>query len=538
MTRSPLAVAGADGPTVMDAFRITDRLVDSAVPAVADIATVEVSDATLHEHVALSQACDGIGFRRAAFRSVRNRGCACAYRIGETCRIPCGTPYRRSLRDMRPRVVPHIPTQARWLARDSIRAEVMHENGVHSLMVVPLVANHVVLGLVAFYRCQGSSPFRQADLRAATNLVKQTALELDAIRLDLQEQAMGRRFQRALLGQPPQLTAVEEVDGHVPVNGPPGGWFDVIPLPSARVGLVAGVCGGHGITAAAAMSQQKAQVRALAVQDTDPVEVLSRIFQPPARQFDSPDCTDDPPPAAGHCVYAVYDPVTGRCTAAHTGLAHVTVIDATGVRSVAPSTQAPIHADLCDAAEFDVPPDSLLTLSCAGVQEQPRQADGDGAGADGTGSGRDSQHPARRMTPAVTLTVRTRAVTAANIAAWDLPNEPAAVADARARTATQLTSWGLPDLSYTVTLLVSELVTNAVRYSTGPIRLRLIRDHVLTCEVADTSRAAPHAREPAPSEQSGRGLSIVAHLTQGYGTRYTATGKIVWTELAFDAQEA
>jgi len=143
-------------------------------------------------------------------------------RIGEACRILCGTPYRRSLRDMRPRVVSPIPAQARGPTRDSIRAEVMRQNGVHSLMVVPL-PNHVALGLVAFYRCQGSSPFRQADLRAATNLVKQTALVLDAIRRGLQEQAMGRRFQRALLGQPPHLTAVEEVDGHVPVNGPPGG---------------------------------------------------------------------------------------------------------------------------------------------------------------------------------------------------------------------------------------------------------------------------------------------------------------------------
>ena len=60
----------------------------------------------------------------------------------------------------------------------------------------------------------------------------------------------------------------------------------MIPLPSARVGLVAGGCGGHGITAAAAMSQQKAQVRALAVQDIDPAEVLSRVFQLPAHQFE------------------------------------------------------------------------------------------------------------------------------------------------------------------------------------------------------------------------------------------------------------
>lgn len=131
-----------------------------------------------------------------------------------------------------------------------------------------------------------------------------------------------------------------------------------------------------------------------------PVEVLSRVFQPPARQFEYLGATEDPLPEAGHCVYAVYDPVAGRCTAAHTGLAHLTVIDAAGVRSVAPSTQAPIHADLCDTAEFDVRPDSLLTLSCAGLQERPRQAADDEAGADKAGSGTDSQHPARAQRPA------------------------------------------------------------------------------------------------------------------------------------------
>ncbi|MEU1414928.1 SpoIIE family protein phosphatase [Streptomyces sp. NPDC005731] len=525
MTSSIPAVTGADGPPTLDAFRVTKQLVDSAVPAVADIAVVEVSDSTLCEHTALSEACDGIGFRRAAFRGVRNPGCA--YRIGEACPIPSGTPYRRSLRDMRPRIVSPIPTQARWLAHDPVRAAVMRENDVHSLMVVPLSANHVVLGLVAFYRRSGSSPFRQADLRAATRLAQQVAQILDAIRRDLQEQGMGRRFQHALLAQPPNVTAIEDVDGHVPENGTPGGWFDVIPLPSARVGLVAGFCSGRGITAAAAMSQQKAQIRTYAVQDIDPGEVLTRSFEPSMHEPDA----QSSPPAAGHCVYVVYDPVTRRCTAARTGLARVTVVDADGAQSVAPSTQAPIGAESCDVAEFDVPPGGLLALSCASPDEQHQSTPVDQARPDGVDPGVGSHHPAPKTTSAVILTARARAATPTDIATWDLPNEPSAVADARARTATQLTSWGLPDLSFTAALVVSELVTNAIRYSSGPIQLRLIRDHALICEVSDTNHAAPHAREPAPSEQGGRGLSIVAHLTQGYGTRYTTSGKIVWTEL-------
>jgi anti-sigma regulatory factor (Ser/Thr protein kinase) len=528
MTSSLPAVTGADGPPVLDAFRATEQLVDSAVPTVADIAAVEVSDSTLCEHTALSEACDGIGFHRAAFRGVRHPGCA--YRIGEACSIPSGTPYRRSLRDMRPRIVSPIPAQARWLAHDPVRAAVMCENDVHSLMVVPLTANHVVLGLVAFYRRKGSSPFRQADLRTAAELAQRAAQVLDTRRRELQEQGMGRRFQQALLAQPPHLTAIEDVNGHVPVNGPPGGWFDVIPLPSARVGLVAGFCSGRGIPAAAAMSQQKAQVRALAVQDIDPGEVLTRSFAPP-RESDA----QGSPSAAGHCVYAVYDPVTRRCTAAHTGLARLTVVDADGAQSVAPSTQAPIGAESCEVVEFDVPPGSLLALSCASPQEQHQGTSVDEAQPDRADPGTGSHQPGPRTTSAVILTARTRATTPSDIATWDLPNEPSAVADARARTAAQLTSWRLPDLSFTATLVVSELVTNAIRYSTGPIQLRLIRDHALICEVSDTSHAAPHARQPAPSEQSGRGLSIVAQLTQGYGTRYTTSGKIVWTELMLPA---
>ncbi|MFL4910590.1 SpoIIE family protein phosphatase [Streptomyces sp. MMS24-I2-30] len=527
--------AGADASPARDAFLIAKQLVDSAVPAMADVAAVEVSDVTLDECTAMLQPCDGNGFRRAAFHSVFDpQG---AYRIGHASHIRTGTPHRYSLRDMRPRVVPHVGPQARWLSCDPARAARMRKNGVHSLMVVPLAFRHVVLGLAAFYRCDGSSPFGRADLRAATQLARKTARALDAVRRDLREQGMGRRLQHALISQPPHLTAVEDVNGHVPENGAPGGWFDVISLPSARVGLVAGHCGGHGITAAAAMSQQKARIRALAALDIDPAEVLSRSFGPSA---DEPvrsathECAEGTPSSSEetHCVYAVYDPVTHRCTAARTGAACVTVIDVHGdIRSAIPTAPAPIGAASCDVSEFEAPPDSFLLLSSAAAQERHRNAPANRAVPDGGGQAADSHRPAQRVTPPVVLTVRTQAIAPTDVVTWDLPNDAPSVADARARTTAQLTSWDLLDLSFTAALVVSELVTNAIRYSTGPIRLRLIRDHALICEVSDTSHAAPHAHEPAPSEQSGRGLSIVAHLTQAYGTRYTATGKIVWTEL-------
>ncbi|MEV5477938.1 SpoIIE family protein phosphatase [Streptomyces sp. NPDC052207] len=538
MTYSPHASARRHVSPARDAFDIARQLVDSAVPDLADIAAVEVSDALFDERSALLEAGACQGFRRAAFRAVCGHGSRCAYRIGEVSRIPSGTPYRRTLSDRRPRVIASLPPQAHWLARDPVRAPLMHQDRVHSLMVVPLVAHRVVLGLVAFYRCNGSSPFGKADLRAAARLAGQAARMLDDVHRDLREQAMGRILQHALLARPPHLTAVEDVRGHVPADGAPGGWFDVIPLPGTRVGLSVGSTGGRGIAAAAVMSQQKARVAALAALDVEPVEALTHSLRPST-------VTATPPPVDGsaadrssaqtHCLYAVYDPVTRRCTAARAGAAGLTVVAPDGdVTSVGPTASDTADGDGYDVAVFDVPPGSLLVLSCAGAPEQRGDAPDDQEARNGACTGGEARLPLTGRGAHVLLTARTRAVAPMDIATWELPNDPTAVADARDRTATQLTAWGLPDLSFNTTLVVSELVTNAIRYSTGPIGLRLIRDAALICEVSDNSSAAPRTHLPAPSDQGGRGLIIVAHLARAHGTRYTAPGKIVWAEQAID----
>ncbi|MCW2870358.1 ATP-binding protein, partial [Actinacidiphila oryziradicis] len=76
----------------------------------------------------------------------------------------------------------------------------------------------------------------------------------------------------------------------------------------------------------------------------------------------------------------------------------------------------------------------------------------------------------------------------------------------------------------------SELVTNAIRHATGPIRLRLIRHQLLTCEVSDTSNSLPRLRHARTTDEGGRGLFLIAQLSHRRGTRYTPDGKIVWAE--------
>lgn len=128
------------------------------------------------------------------------------------------------------------------------------------------------------------------------------------------------------------------------------------------------------------------------------------------------------------------------------------------------------------------------------------------------------------------LLARTHELSADHIASWEVPAEPAVVAGARARTARQLSAWGLEELAMTTELIVSELVTNAVRYASGPIRIRLLRQSALICEVADTSSTSPRLRHARTTDEGGRGLFLVAQLTRRWGTRYTAEGKIIWTE--------
>ncbi|WP_443041869.1 ATP-binding protein [Streptomyces sp. B21-106] len=128
------------------------------------------------------------------------------------------------------------------------------------------------------------------------------------------------------------------------------------------------------------------------------------------------------------------------------------------------------------------------------------------------------------------LLARTHALEAEHVASWDVPADPAAVSEVRARATRQVADWGLTDLAMTSELIVSELVTNAVRYATPPIRLRLLRDARLTCEVTDASSTAPRLKHARITDEGGRGLFLVAQLAHRWGTRYTADGKVIWAE--------
>jgi anti-sigma regulatory factor (Ser/Thr protein kinase) len=125
--------------------------------------------------------------------------------------------------------------------------------------------------------------------------------------------------------------------------------------------------------------------------------------------------------------------------------------------------------------------------------------------------------------------------TEGDCAEWTFPADPGAVRTARRAVRGQLRGWGLDSLGDIAALLVSELVTNAMRHATGPIGVRLVRpaglDGVLLVEVSDPLPDPPRERVARPDEESGRGLQLVASSSRRWGSRPGSVGKTVWFEL-------
>ncbi|MEV6055349.1 SpoIIE family protein phosphatase [Streptomyces sp. NPDC052107] len=536
--------------TSTDVFQTADKLAQAAVAELADFVAIEVSEPILHGDVSAPRPlCSGTPFRRAAFQSKPGTGARPAYAVGEVSRIPRATPYRQSLVDLRPRLILDLVRDGRWLVRDPVRAHRIREARAHSAIVIPLIAGDAVLGLVGLYRRAESAPFDVDDLQAAISFADRAAQCLDVVRDRIQGRVHARLLQRNLLPEVlPSLGAIEAAEGQLPVEGSGGEWFDIIPLSGARAALVVGATRGRGVDAAVGMSQLRAMIITLAIQDLAPDEILAHLDDMATRLGEhllSGRLPSDMKYAGSSCLFVVYDPVTGRCTSSRAGGSQLVVIHPDGVVS-APGL--PSHPTLgtdghpYEATEVDVPPGTVLVLTSGGIDDAHRDGEATATtehlhevvNRSGPDVRKIIESTCRDMAlghePAL-LVARAQALDAKNVASLAVPSDPAAVAAVRAWTRRQLATWMLDELASTTTLIVSELVTNAIRYATGPTELRLINDGpTLICEVSDTNGAVPRLHKARPSDEGGRGLSIVSELTQHQGTRLTARGKTVWTQ--------
>ncbi|MGJ5752218.1 anti-sigma regulatory factor (Ser/Thr protein kinase) [Streptomyces puniciscabiei] len=124
-------------------------------------------------------------------------------------------------------------------------------------------------------------------------------------------------------------------------------------------------------------------------------------------------------------------------------------------------------------------------------------------------------------------------------ASWPLPRALTSAGRARRLVTAQLSQWALTDLAETAELLVSEVVTNALRHTRGPLRLNLrVRDSRLTCEVEDTESAVPLRSVVDAAAEGGRGTDLLDLLADAWGSTETPTGKTIWFELRAEAAPA
>ncbi|WP_407916915.1 SpoIIE family protein phosphatase [Kitasatospora sp. NE20-6] len=540
--------------TTLDVFRTAEEFCDVAVPELADTVAVDVIDPVLRgEAPAPDAVLANAPLRRAGFRSVADPDRQGVPIVGESGTYPFGTPYRKALADLAPVLVDDLGAQGDWLDPARRRDARLLAVGVHSMMVVPMRARGVVLGLACFYRWRNPMPFDRTDLALAEQLTAAAALCLDNARLYSRERSVARILQHQLHHAPTLAdAAVETAHAYLPA-GAGGGWFDVVPLSGARVALAVGDTSDRIVNAAGAMGELRAAVAALSDLDMPPDELLERLHDLAGRPVPGPADRGAGPrqnwPAS--CLYAIYDPTTRICTVASAGHPPPVLLHPDGEVEVLGLAPGPLlgHGNAhYTAVEHTLPEGSTLLLyntALFGAAPGPHPPDipldrlravttaprGPHATLQDTCDAVvDALAPEQPFQDAVLLLARTRVLDAAHTVAWTLPNTPQAAAEARRYATAQLADWGLSDLADETRLIVSELVTNSVRYARGPIELRLIRDRALISEITDDSGTAPRLRRADDTDEGGRGLFITAHLTDRWGVRPRGRGKTIWAE--------
>ncbi|KLL12931.1 SpoIIE family protein phosphatase [Protofrankia coriariae] len=536
----------------LDVMRITQDLADVAVPRLADFVVVDLLESVLRGEEPAQPVTGTSRIRRAGQRSVLPGCPESVARTGDV--VQPSFPAARCLTDGRPVLEPVLDVATNpWIARDRPRWAKIRRFGLRSLIVVPIRTRGVIMGVATFVRRVRPDPFDEDDLLIAQEFASRAAVWVDNARRYTREHAAALTLQRSLLPHSlPGQTAVEVASHYRPADesaGVGGDWFDVIPLSSARVGLVVGDVVGHGLHAAATMGRLRTAVHTLAGLDLPPDELLAHLDDLVIRLADEEENAAGSASTAvlgATCIFAVYDPVSRRCTLARAGHPPPALVSPGGTVDF---LDLPVGPPLglgglpFESTELELVEGSLLALYTDGLVED-RDNDVDA----GLGQLRAALNRADRPLEEIRdrvikellpdrpeddvafLLARTHALRAERVASWDLPLDPAVVALARAHAARQLVAWGCGEEVLTTELVVSELVTNAIRYATEPIRLRLIRDRTLICEVSDGSSTSPRLRHSRTTDEGGRGLFLVAQFTQRWGARYTPRGKTIWAE--------
>lgn len=473
--------------------------------------------------------------------------------VGESMPFPVQTPFFQCMTTGEPVLVPRISEQlgtaiASQFEKRDIRPLI---NG-RSMLVVPLKARNVVLGFMILLRHPERALFNDMDRVTGAELAARAGLVLDNARMYTYQESVAETLQDAMLPQvTPRMAGCDTATRYLPgtLLGRVGGdWFDSIKLPGSRIALVVGDVMGHGLNSAAMMGQLRTAVQTMAALDLPPEQLLRNLDDLAQRLGEHYLAT---------CLYAIYDPIRGYLLMANAGHVPPVIVRAADGRSelLELPTGAPIGVGGVPFESVRVPvaPGDRLVMCTDGLVEVRGRDIAVGLAT----LCESAAHPAASMDDACDTIIRALAVSfseagpggrkddvallmarlngidAESVAAWELSLEPREAARARRLVRGQLRAWGLAEVTETVELLVSEVVTNAVRHAHGRrAELRLVRAGSLLCEVADEDQTLPTLLEARPDDELGRGLRVVSSLAREWGTSRTTDGKTVWFEMA------
>ncbi|MEV7546762.1 ATP-binding SpoIIE family protein phosphatase [Streptomyces sp. NPDC089915] len=465
----------------------------------------------------------------------------------ELCEIRPGGALAEVLRGVRP-VFGSAPG-----ARDALPELLGSDHPVprgQRAILAPLRGRRRVIGAAVFLRTPDRDAFETNDLLVAAQLATHTALGIDKAVLYGREAYIADELQRTMLPDGlPQPTGVRLASRYLPAAETArvgGDWYDAIPLPGSRVALVVGDVMGHSMTSAAIMGQLRTTAQTLAQLDLPPAEVLHHLDEQAQRLGSDRMAT---------CLYAVYDPVSHRITIANAGHPPPVLLHLGGraeVLRVPPGAPIGVGGVDFEAVELDAPAGATLLLYTDGLVEsrlrdvwtgidQLRERLATTAQLTGLDHSPplealcddvlDMLGPGDRDDDIALLAARFEGIAPSDVAYWFLDPEETAPGRARRFARRALARWGLEELSDSLELLVSEVVTNAVRYAERPVTLRLLRTDVLRCEVGDDSPQLPRQRRARDTDEGGRGLFLVNRMARRWGATRLSSGKVVWFEL-------
>ncbi|GHG87479.1 ATP-binding SpoIIE family protein phosphatase [Streptomyces lanatus] len=466
--------------------------------------------------------------------------------VGEAMPFPAHTPFFQCMTSGEPVLVPRISEQmGHAIASQFEKRDIRPLITGRSMLVVPLKARNVVLGFMILLRHPERVEFNDMDRVTGAELAARAGLVLDNARMYTYQESVAETLQDSMLPHiPPRMAGCDIATRYLPgtLLGRVGGdWFDSVKLPGARTALVVGDVMGHGLNSAAMMGQLRTAVQTMAALDLPPAQLLRNLDDLAQRLGDTYLAT---------CLYAVYDPIVGELHLANAGHIPPVLVRAENGRSelLDLPTGAPIGVGGVpfEAVRVRVEPGDRIVMCTDGLVE----VRGEDIGVGLATLSESAAHPAASMDDAcdsviralntrggrkddvALLMARLNGIEPQDVAEWRLGLDPMEVGRARAVVREQLHDWGLARLADPAELMVSELVTNAVRHShSRPVELRLVRGDTLLCEVDDDDHELPTLLNAGLDDDAGRGLRVVSTLAREWGTSRTSAGKTVWFEL-------